>query len=241
MVNERSGPIKLARPTTRCPGQRENSPQTHCETQSENRADNVKVRAPVSSRWMSYADREGECAVRIAREALDAFVLRRARRPVEIPNGFEEKSGAFVTLNDHPGGLLRGCIGYPQPFFPLVKSIEKGAEGAAEDPRFPRLSPEELDRVTVEVSILTAPQLIEVKKPKDLAKHVTPGADGLSVAQGPYRGLLLPQVAAEYGWDAAEFLSEACMKAGLLGRVAGPRDAGLQVPGGGLRGNQAAR
>src|SRR3989449_1078758 len=170
---------------------------------------------PVSSRWMSYADREGECAVRIAREALDAFVLRRARRPVEIPNGFEEKSGAFVTLNDHPGGLLRGCIGYPQPFFPLVKSIEKGAEGAAEDPRFPRLSPEELDRVTVEVSILTAPQLIEVKKPKDLAKHVTPGADGLSVAQGPYRGLLLPHVAAEYGWDAAESLSEAGMKAGL--------------------------
>src|SRR5437899_12555207 len=96
---------------------------------------------------MSYADREGECAVRIAREALDAFVLRRARRPVEIPNGFEEKSGAFVTLNDHPGGLLRGCIGYPQPFFPLVKSIEKGAEGAAEDPRFPRLSPEELDQI----------------------------------------------------------------------------------------------
>ncbi len=165
---------------------------------------------------MSYADREGECAVRIAREALDAYVLRRVRRPVEIPKAFEEKSGAFVTLNDHPGGLLRGCIGYPQPFFPLVKSIEKGAEGAAEDPRFPRLSPEELDRVTVEVSILTPPQLIEVKKPKDLTKHVAPGADGLSVAQGPYRGLLLPQVAAEYGWDAAEFLSEACMKAGLL-------------------------
>ena len=165
---------------------------------------------------MSYADREGECAVRIAREALDAYVLRRVRRPVEIPKAFEEKSGAFVTLNDHPSGLLRGCIGYPQPFFPLVKSIEKGAEGAAEDPRFPRLSPEELDRVTVEVSILTPPQLIEVKKPKDLTKHVTAGADGLSVAQGPYRGLLLPQVAAEYGWDAAEFLSEACMKAGLL-------------------------
>src|SRR6266571_3845860 len=85
-----------------------------------------------------------------------------------ISTGRRAKSGAFVTLNDHPSGLLRGCIGYPQPFFPLVKSIEKGAEGAAEDPRFPRLSPEELDRVTVEVSILTPPQLIEVKKSKDL-------------------------------------------------------------------------
>jgi len=138
------------------------------------------------------------------------------KRTVEVPKAFEKKSGAFVTLNEHPSGLLRGCIGYPQPFFPLVKSIEKGAEGAAEDPRFPRLTPEELDRVTVEVSILTPPQLIEVKKPKDLAKSVTLGEDGLSVAQGPYRGLLLPQVAVEYAWDAAEFLSEACMKAGLL-------------------------
>src|SRR5256712_6387680 len=165
---------------------------------------------------MEYPDREGELAVRIAREALEAFVLRREKRGFEVPRRFEVKSGAFVTLATHPDGELRGCIGYPQPFFPLIKSIEKGAEGAAEDPRFPRLSPEELDRVTVEVSILTPPQLIEVKKPKDLAKHVTLGADGLSVAQGPYRGLLLPQVAAEYGWDAAEFLSEACMKAGLL-------------------------
>jgi len=165
---------------------------------------------------MSYADRDGELAVRIAREALEAYVVKRPKGTVQVPKAFEEKSGAFVTLNEHPSGLLRGCIGYPQPFFALVKSIEKGAEGAAEDPRFPRLSPAELDRVTVEVSILTPPQLIEVKKPKDLTKYVILGVDGLSVAQGPYRGLLLPQVAVEYGWDAAEFLSEACMKAGLL-------------------------
>ena len=165
---------------------------------------------------MSYADRDGELAVRIAREALEAHVVKRAKGTFEIPKAFEEKSGAFVTLSEHPSGLLRGCIGYPQPFFPLVKSIEKGAEGAAEDPRFPRLTPAELDLVTVEVSILTPPQLIEVKKPKDLTKYVALGVDGLSVAQGPYRGLLLPQVAVEYGWDPAEFLSEACMKAGLL-------------------------
>lgn len=165
---------------------------------------------------MRYADSEGELAVRIAREALEAYVVGRAKRPFEIPKAFEEKSGAFVTINLHPSGELRGCIGYPQPFFPLIKSIEKGAEGAAEDPRFPPLRAEELDGITVEVSLLTPPQLIEVKKPKELPKHVTVGVDGLSVAQGPYRGLLLPQVAAEYKWDAGEFLSEACMKAGLL-------------------------
>ncbi len=165
---------------------------------------------------MRYADQDGQLAVRVAREALEAYVTGRERRSFELPKMFEEKSGAFVTLNTHPDRELRGCIGYPQPFFTLAKSIEKGAEGAAEDPRFPPLRPEELDRITVEVSILTPPQLIEVKKPKDLAKHVAIGTDGLSVAQGSYRGILLPQVALENALDAADFLSEACMKAGLL-------------------------
>ncbi len=165
---------------------------------------------------MRYADHEGELAVRIARDALEAFVLGRPRQVFEIPKRFEEKAGAFVTLNEHPSGELRGCIGYPQPFFALLKSIEKGAEGAAEDPRFPRLRSEELDRVSVEVSILTPPQLIEVRKPKDLPQQVTVGVDGLTVAQGSFRGLLLPQVAVGNQMDADDFLSEACMKAGLL-------------------------
>ena len=172
--------------------------------------------APLPSA-MRYADRDGELAVRIAREALEAYVRGRAKLPFEVSGLFQEKAGAFVTINLHPSGELRGCIGYPQPFFPLLKSIEKGAEGTAEDPRFPPLRPDELDRVTVEVSILTPPQLVQAKKPKETAKHVTIGVDGLSVAQGPFRGLLLPQIAVEYHWDAEEFLSEACMKAGLLG------------------------
>ncbi|TLZ44155.1 MAG: TIGR00296 family protein [Methanobacteriota archaeon] len=166
---------------------------------------------------MRFADRDGELAVRIAREAIDSHLLGRAKRALDIPRSFEEKSGAFVTLNTFPVGELRGCIGYPQPFFALVKSIEKAAEAAAtEDPRFPPMRSEELDRVTVEVSILTPPRLIEVRKPKELPSRVTIGIDGLSVAQGAYRGLLLPQVAVEEGLDAADFLSQACMKAGLL-------------------------
>jgi uncharacterized protein len=166
---------------------------------------------------MRFADRDGELAVRIAREAIDAHLLGRTKRPLDVPTSFEEKSGAFVTLNTFPVGELRGCIGYPQPFFALVRSIEKAAEAAAtEDPRFPPMRSEELDRVTVEVSILTPPRLVEVRKPKELPHHVTVGVDGLSVAQGAYRGLLLPQVAVEEGLDAADFLSQACMKAGLL-------------------------
>ena len=166
---------------------------------------------------MRYPDREGTLAVRIARDAIESHVLGRGKRPFDVPKSFEEKSGAFVTINNHPAGDLRGCIGYPQPFFPLVKSIEKAAESAAtEDPRFPPMRQEELDRVTVEVSILTPPKLIEAKKPKELPNHVTIGTDGLSITQGVYRGILLPQVAVEEGFDAADFLSHACMKAGLL-------------------------
>jgi uncharacterized protein (TIGR00296 family) len=166
---------------------------------------------------MRYADRDGELAVQIARAAVDARVLGRPMPTFDMPAFFEEKSGAFVTINSHPEGELRGCIGYPQPFFPLSKTIEKAAEAAAtDDPRFPPMRHEELDHVTIEVSVLTPPRLIEVKKPKELPAHVTIGIDGLSIAQGPYRGILLPQVAVEENFDPSDFLSQACMKAGLL-------------------------
>ncbi len=182
----------------------------------ENSADNVKVRSLVLDA-MRYADSDGELAVQIACAAIEARLLSRPMRAFEVPVRFQEKAGAFVTLNGHPDGELRGCIGYPQPFFPLAKTIEKAAEAAAtDDPRFPPMRPDEWDRVTVEVSILTPPRLIEVKKPKEMPAHVTIGVDGLSIAQGAYRGILLPQVAVEEHFDAADFLSQACMKAGLL-------------------------
>src|SRR6267378_8166978 len=166
---------------------------------------------------MRYADSVGELAVQIARAAVDARVQGRSFPAFEVSASFEDKSGAFVTLNTYPEGELRGCIGYPQPLFPLAKAIEKAAQSAAtEDPRFLPVRPEELDHLTVEVSILTPPRLIEVKKPKEMPTHVTIGVDGLSIAQGPYRGILLPQVAVEENFDAADFLSQACMKAGLL-------------------------
>ena len=169
---------------------------------------------------MRYSDQEGVLAVQIAREALEAFVEGRAMRSFVVPKVFEEKAGAFVTLNRHgvkdPYERLRGCIGYPEPFFPLLKAVVKSAEGAAEDPRFAPLQSNELPAVVVEVSLLTPPQPIEVKRQRDLPKQIRLGEDGIIVAQGPYRGLFLPQVATEHGMDAETFLSEGCMKAGLL-------------------------
>ena len=165
---------------------------------------------------MAYTDAEGQLAVRIAREAVEARALGRRMQTFAVPARFSEKTGAFVTLNTHPEGQLRGCIGYPSPFFPLLKALVRAAEGACEDPRFPPLMADEVDRIVVEVSLLTNPELIEAKKPRDVAKAVTIGVDGLIAAQGPARGLLLPQVPVEWDWDAEEFLSETCMKAGLM-------------------------
>ena len=169
---------------------------------------------------MRYSDAEGTLAVQIAREALEAFVEGRAMRSFVVPKSFQEKAGAFVTLSKHgvedPYEKLRGCIGYPEPFFPLLKSVVKSAEGAAEDPRFPPMKPEELPHVVVEVSLLTPPVPIEVKKQRDLPKQIVLGVDGIVVAQGAARGLFLPQVATEHGMDAETFLSECCMKAGLM-------------------------
>ncbi len=165
---------------------------------------------------MAYTDEEGDLAVRIARDAIEAHVLDRPLRTFAVPPHFNEKAGAFVTINTHPEALLRGCIGYPSPFFPLIKALVKAAEGACEDPRFPSLQRDELDRVVVEASLLTRPEPIEVRRPKEYPKAIAIGVDGLIVAQGPARGLLLPQVPVEWGWGPEEFLSEACMKAGLL-------------------------
>ncbi len=169
---------------------------------------------------MRYTDPEGVLAVQIAREALEAFVEDRTMRSFVVPKRFEERAGAFVTLNKH--GVedayerLRGCIGYPEPFFPLLKSIVKSAEGAAEDPRFPAVRAVELPRIVVEVSLLTPPEEVVVKKQRDLPKAIRLGVDGIVVAQGAYRGLFLPQVATEHHMDAETFLSECCMKAGLM-------------------------
>lgn len=169
---------------------------------------------------MRYTDEEGALAVQIAREALEAFVEHRAMRSFVVPKRFEEKAGSFVTLShrgvEDPYERLRACIGYPEPFFPLLKSIVKSAEGAAEDPRFPAVRVDELSKILVEVSLLTPPEPIEVKKQRDLPKHIELGVDGIVVAQGPYRGLFLPQVATEHHMDAETYLSECCMKAGLM-------------------------
>ena len=158
---------------------------------------------------------EGIKAVRYARRVIDSYVKGEEIPDEDLGKKFREKSGSFVTILTYPDRNLRGCIGIPEPVYDLKKSLAESAKSATQDPRFPPLKEEELSNVIVEVTILTPPKLVEVKNPREYLEKIKVGRDGLIVEKGFYRGLLLPQVPVEWGWDVEEFLSQTCIKAGL--------------------------
>jgi len=160
---------------------------------------------------------EGKVAVSLARATLDSHVS--SKRQSKPPTGgvLSELRGVFVTINRAGPGVerLRGCVGFPYPLKPLGQAIQEATVAAAsQDPRFPPVASNELDSLVVEVSVLTKPEVLRTG-PQDLPKQVRIGTDGLIVSRSGVSGLLLPQVATEYGMDPTEFLSQACMKAGL--------------------------
>ncbi len=162
-----------------------------------------------------FSDGDGEVAVRLARTTVDGR-FNGHRYGGDIPQGLEAMGGCFVTLNTHPARELRGCIGFVDAKFPLHQALALAAEAACDDPRFPPLGRHEVDGVVVEVSLLSSPEALQVKDPLEYPRRVEVGKHGLIVTQGRYTGLLLPQVPGEWGWDAEEFLTQSCMKAGLL-------------------------
>ena len=157
---------------------------------------------------------EGRVAVRLARRALAHYIeTKEALASEGLLPVFSQKRGVFVTL--HEDGDLRGCIGYPQPVLPLGRAIVDSAINAGfRDPRFPGLRPGELKRIELEVTVLTSPEAYTGPK-KNLPERIQVGRDGLIVSKGPFTGLLLPQVAVEWGFDSLEFLGQTCVKAGL--------------------------
>jgi len=163
---------------------------------------------------------EGTFLVEIARRAVEEYLKTRKR--ISIPENISKKllqpCGVFVTINTIKDGEkeLRGCIGYPYPTTPLAQAIiESAISSATQDPRFYPLSLSETDNVVLEVSVLTPPQLIEVKKPSEYPTKIKVGKDGLIVERGMFKGLLLPQVPVEWEWDEEQFLCQCCIKAGL--------------------------
>ena len=120
----------------------------------------------------------------------------------------KENRGAFVTIQKK--GQLRGCIGYIEGRGPLYQTVEEMAEAAAfRDPRFTPVTEKELADLNIEISVLTP-----LKKITDV-NEIEVGKHGIYIKKGWYSGLLLPQVATEYGWDRQTFLEHTCNKAGL--------------------------
>lgn len=144
----------------------------------------------------------------LARQTLSAHLAGGpAPAPVALAHP-DAHSGAFVTLTVE--GELRGCIGYPGARQPLDEVVSHCAIAAAtEDPRFPSVEAGELPRLSIEISVLTP-----ITPIADVAE-IEVGRDGLVIEQAFRRGLLLPQVAGEYGWDRETFLAHTCLKAGL--------------------------
>ncbi len=163
---------------------------------------------------------EGNFLIRLARNAVKEYLKtgKTIKPPENTPKKLFENCGVFVTINTlkNTEKELRGCIGYPYPNNPLAEAVIDSAISAAiQDPRFHPLSLKELGNVVFEVSVLTLPELIEVKKPEEYVAKIKVGEDGLIVEKGFFKGLLLPQVPVEWGWCSEEFLCHCCIKAGL--------------------------
>ena len=158
--------------------------------------------------------------LRIARVTLKEF-LKHGRMPPGAPHrpSLLVHAPAFVTLRS--AGRLRGCIGHTDPVTPLYRTIADLAVSAARrDPRFSPLTFEELADVTISISVLSLRAVIA-------ADAVVVGTHGLLITRGAQRGLLLPQVAVEQGWDRERFLEQTCDKADLP--LDAWRDAGTLI------------
>lgn len=157
----------------------------------------------------SFTPAQRAALLRAARLALECTLLGTGSWPE--PQGdraLRAPGAAFVTLT--LGGRLRGCIGSLDWQQPLDEVIARCAvSSATSDPRFYPLTAAELPSVRIEISVLTPLRQVEAIEEIEVGRH------GLVVARGLRRGLLLPQVARDYGWTREVFLAQTCLKAGL--------------------------
>ena len=146
--------------------------------------------------------------LRLARQALEARVRNATPPPVEYGGALDWPCGAFVTI--HHRGELRGCLGRIEVNAPLADTIAHLAAVVSDsDSRFDPVSPLELADISLEISVLTPEEDVRSIDQIEVGRH------GLIIEQGHRRGLLLPQVATEHGWDRETFLEQTCRKASL--------------------------
>lgn len=153
--------------------------------------------------------KEQEKLLRIARETIVSYVTSGKIPAIENDSkGLNAENGCFVTIKQK--GQLRGCIGNFVSDRPLYKLVQEMAVSAAtRDPRFYPLKPADLDDFELDISVLSPLERAAS------AEEIQVGTHGIYIVKGSSRGVLLPQVATEYGWDRETFLRHTCLKAGL--------------------------
>lgn len=151
----------------------------------------------------------------LARDTIQKYLAHGTVYKVEtsaLPEEFLEDGAVFVTLTK--AGNLRGCIGSLQAFQPLYQDVqERAIQAATEDQRFPPVKASELPAITIEISILSAPQPLEYDNPADLPTKLRPGIDGVILQDGMRRATFLPQVWQQLP-QPEEFLAHLCNKMG---------------------------
>ena len=162
------------------------------------------------SKINEFSAEERNFLLRAAHEAIAAALKIRPLpdfQPAGLSPRFREKRGVFTTLYWKEN--LRGCVGHILPSASLLQSVMETAQAAAfHDPRFSPLTREELPETTISLSVLSPLQLIQ-------PEQIEIGQHGLLISFGANRGLLLPQVPVEHGWDRLTFLEQTCCKTGL--------------------------
>ena len=166
---------------------------------------------------------EQSALLSIARNAIETFVRTGESyiEPREERN-LNRRNGCFVTI--YKDGELRGCIGNFQSELPLFKEVaEMAVSSSSRDPRFYPMNEEDLENFKLEISVLSPLKKI------DSIEEIEVGTHGIYLEKGYYRGVLLPQVATEYGWDRETFLKQTCIKAGLPTEAWDSEDAEIYV------------
>jgi uncharacterized protein len=159
------------------------------------------------------SDADGQKIIQLARES----IITKFSNSKPESTGLDHLTGTqgiFVTL--HKKGELRGCVGYIESEKLLKNSIIEIARSAAfNDSRFSAVTEDEMKEIDLEVSILSIPKEVKIKKPEDYFDHIKIGQHGLILQNGMHSGLLLPQVPVEQKWDKKEYLTYLGIKAGI--------------------------
>ena len=154
-----------------------------------------------------YSPEERKLLLQLAHESILSTLENREAASFTASLHLSAGRGVFTTL--YCNGKLRGCVGYPAAILPLYRTVMETARAAAfEDPRFVPVVLSEARDLRISISVLSPVAPIR-------AEEVEVGRHGLLISHGSHRGLLLPQVPVEHGWNRVTFLEQTCRKAGL--------------------------